>query len=67
MTTAQRTKAISGLIHTSVDDCRISLEGYTDPTFLCDLLIECKRRGHTSREQAVRRRISKLIKAKERI
>lgn len=66
MNTSQRTKIISGLIHTSVDDCRISLNGYTDPTLLCDLLIKCNSMGHMSREQVVRQRISKLMKMKMR-
>lgn len=63
MTDKQRLKAVKGLLNTSVDDCKISLSGYTDPALLCDLLIACsKGAGHKSREQAVRQRISKLIK-----
>jgi len=66
MNSAQRTKAISKLINTSVDDCRISLGNYSDPTLLCDLLIECHEFGHSSREQIVRRRIAQLIKKEKR-
>ncbi len=63
MTKSKPKSPIPGLIHTSVEDCRQSLESCHDPKLLCDLLIECNRMKHTSREQVVRRRISKLIKS----
>lgn len=66
MNSDQRSKAISKLINTSVDDCRISLGNYSDPTLLCDLLIKCHAMNHGSREQAVRRRIAQLIKKEKR-
>lgn len=62
MTNEQRKKEVNGLIYTSVQDCKTSLDHRTDPALLCDLLVECNRIGHKSREQVVRRRISRLIK-----
>lgn len=59
-----RAKRVSGLMNTSVDDSRSSLDSETCPALLCDLLIECHKMKHHSREQVVRRRISKLIKTK---
>lgn len=61
----KQARRIGKLLNTSVDDCRISLQSENDPQLLCDLLIECSNRGegNTSREQVVRRRIAKLIKA----
>lgn len=58
----ENAKSVQALINTSVSDCEISLSNISDPALLCDLLIECHVQGHGSRGQAVRRRISKLIK-----
>jgi len=66
MNSDQRTKAIDNLINTSVDDCRITLGNYSDPTLLCELLIRCHDMNHGSREQVVRRRIAQLIKKEKR-
>jgi len=57
-------KKISSLINASVDDCKISLSTCSNPDFLCDLLIECRKVGHMSRENVVRQRISKLVRTR---
>jgi len=64
MNESYRKKRIAGLINTSVDDCRTSLSNESDPTLLCELLIACHMKRHTSREQVVQRRITQLIKSK---
>jgi hypothetical protein len=61
MTKGQRAKKVSELMNTSIEDCRITLQGYHDSGLLCDLLIQCNRACHESREQVVRRRIAALI------
>lgn len=66
MNSEQRSKKISNLMNTSVDDCRSSLSNYHDSTLLCDLLIKCHAMNHGSREQVVRRRIAQLIKKEKR-
>lgn len=63
MNSGQRTLAMQNLLHTSVQDCESSIQHHNDPTLLMDLLIECHARGQLTREQVVRRRIAKLIKA----
>lgn len=62
MNKAQKAQAITRLMNTSVDDCKSSLEHYHDPGLLCDLLLACYSIGQKSREQVIRRRISRLIK-----
>ena len=62
MISDERIKKITGMVHTSVDDCRSSLCHYSDPIFLCDLLVEFNRLGMVSKEKAVRIRIGQLIK-----
>jgi len=58
----EREKAVKGLLNTSVSDAESSLVHYSDPALLCDLLLASHKRGDKTREQIVRRRISKLIK-----
>jgi len=48
------------LISTSVDDCKCSLQSVTDLQLLQELLQECKRIGHITREKHVARRIKQL-------
>jgi hypothetical protein len=52
---------ICGLISTSVDDCRSSLQLIGDMPFLLELLASCE---HHTRAQVVRRRIRQIEKAK---
>lgn len=58
----QRYSALQALLNTSVEDCRQTLQRYHDATLLCDLLIACHQKGHTSREKAVRARIAQLMR-----
>lgn len=62
MTNGQRLEIMARLLNTSVSDCAQDLQRYSDTTLLCDLLIECHKRGQVSREKAVRARIAKLAK-----
>ena len=58
----QRNQKISELMNTSVADCRQLLQHHHEPRFLCDLLIATHRAGMASREDAVRARISQLMR-----
>lgn len=51
---------IQNLMNTSVDDCKCSLQSVTDIILLQELLSECKRIGHITREKHVARRIKQL-------
>jgi hypothetical protein len=54
---------IERLIHTSVDDCRVSLSYIHDIEFLEGLLVLTRGMGHVSRCQVIERRIRALRKA----
>ncbi|HXE96792.1 MAG TPA: hypothetical protein VN642_10325 [Dongiaceae bacterium] len=58
---------VKGLINTSLDDCRISLQLINNMTLLMDLLTECIKTGQVSRAQVVQRRINKLQAATDPI
>ncbi len=61
MITNKQQQRISGLLNTSVDDCRISIQSDNDLPMLEHLLTECHARQNTSRAQIVKRRINKII------
>jgi len=51
---------VDNYLNTSVDDCKSSLQHCTDMDLLKELLVECIKRGHTTREKYVRSRITQL-------
>lgn len=63
MKSGERLVKVKNLLGTSVHDLEVDISFQSDPILLCDLLIECHERGALSKEQVVRRRIAKLMKA----
>jgi hypothetical protein len=59
-------RTVNNLIHTSVEDCKTSLNFIDDLDLLRALLAECEKRGHTSRAKVVAARIRKVERERER-
>jgi len=57
---------VQGLLNTSVDDCKISLQHVTDLNLLRELLLKCEEREHKTRAGYVRQRIKQLEGKKAR-
>lgn len=51
---------IRGLMNTSVEDCKTSLQSVDDIGLLRSLLAECYAAGHKSRGKAVERRLKQV-------
>lgn len=60
---AEREQRAQQLIHTSVDDCRISIARIRDAELLCELLVQCRLHDMATREAVVRRRIKQVMDA----
>lgn len=62
--TEQQRNSVNGLINTSADDCRVSLNYITDSEVLIEALRLTTERGYKTQSGHIQRRINKLSKIK---
>ena len=56
-------QSVNSLVNTSADDCKISLQYYTDINLLREALTACKTGGHKTKAAHIARRIKQLEEA----
>ncbi len=57
------TNQVKKLVHTSADDCKISLHFVTDATVIREAMEECRALGYISKVKHLEQRLKQLEKA----